>query len=157
MTWNKSQINFQGSSIKAFSLLEISIVIILIAIIFAFAIPKYQQISTNSNLVKLKSQYALILNALNEYKSKNILLGNSDEISSLDDAVVNKKDELLFTKVIDFNIYSTSSTISKVGSWLKNTQVNYTFLLSDSKKVDFLLEESNFKCVSSVDICSEVY
>ena len=80
--------------------MEIIIAIVLLAIITSFAIPKFNIITYNSNLSILKSELSLVQNALIEQKSKNILLSNSDEITNLDDAAINKKDEKLFTNII---------------------------------------------------------
>ena len=68
------QINYQGSNIKGFSLLELIIAIILIVLITSFAIPKYNAITYNSNLSILKSDLSLIQNAITQSKTKNILL-----------------------------------------------------------------------------------
>ena len=78
------QINYQGFNIKAFSLLEIIIAIILIVLITSFALPKYNAITNNSNLSLLKSDLSLIQSGIEQKKTINTLLSNGDKIENLD-------------------------------------------------------------------------
>lgn len=81
--------------IKGFSLLEIIIVIVLIAIITSFAVPKFANMNYNTNISILKSQLALIQNGIVKHKSKNILLSNNQEITTLDNVTLNTSGEKL--------------------------------------------------------------
>lgn len=141
---------------KAFSLLELLIVIATISIILTFAIPKFNNITSTSKITELKSNLALIRNGINKFKTDQILLAQSSNITSLDSAIVDKNNEFLFTKVIEFSIVSTTSSINEIGKWIKNSEVSYSYVLSSSKKVLFSLEENNFKCKSSFEICKEI-
>ena len=141
--------------IKSFSLLEIIIAIVVIAIIISFAIPKFNQIDDKTNLFKLKSELSLIQEGISKIKSKNILLGNSFILDSLDDSNINKKDEQLFSKVINFSIISTNSNEKKLGNWAKLSSKSYSFYLPSSS-VLFALENGNFVCKSEENICKEV-
>ena len=78
------QINYQGFNIKAFSLLEIIIAIILIVLITSFALPKYNAIIDSSNLSLLKSDLSLIQSGIEQKKTINTLLSNGDKIENLD-------------------------------------------------------------------------
>lgn len=141
---------------KAFSLLELLIVIATISIILTFAIPKFNNITSTSKITELKSNLALIRNGINKFKTDQILLAQSSNITSLDSAIVDKNNEFLFTKVIEFSIVSTTSSINEIGKWIKNSEVSYSYVLSSSKKVLFSLEDNNFKCKSSFEICKEI-
>lgn len=136
--------------------MEIIIAIVLLAIITSFAIPKFNTITYNSNLSILKSELSLVQNALIEQKSKNILLSNSDEITNLDDAAINKKDEKLFTNIINFSIISTDSNERKVGKWVKISQNSYEYFLLASKTISFSLEDEKIICKSVEEICKEI-
>jgi type II secretory pathway pseudopilin PulG len=136
--------------------LEIIIAIVLLAIITSFAIPKFNTITYNSNLSILKSELSLVQNALIEQKSKNILLSNSDEITNLDDAAINKKDEKLFTNIINFSIISTDSNERKVGKWVKISKNSYEYFLLASKTISFSLEDEKIICKSVEEICKEI-
>lgn len=151
----KLQINSQGSKIKGFSLLEIIITLVLISIILSFAIPKFQEINNKSHLITLKSQYSLIQSALAKTKSKNILLANSSEIIFLDEAMIDKKDEKLFSNIVDFTLLSTNTNEKKLGNWAKISSKEYVFYLY-SNSVLFALENGFFKCKSEENICKEI-
>ena len=142
--------------IKSFSLLEIIIAIILIAIITSFAIPKFTNMNYNANISTLKSQSALIQNAIVNLKSKNILLSNNQEIITLDEATSNSSGERLFSKVIDFSIISTNNTKKESGMWAKTSNNSYTFYLSNDKNITFSFENEKFLCKSSVELCKEI-
>jgi type II secretory pathway pseudopilin PulG len=142
--------------IKSFSLLEIIIAIVLIAIITSFAIPKFTNMNYNANISTLKSQSALIQNAIVNLKSKNILLSNNQEIITLDEATSNSSGEKLFSKVIDFSIISTNNTKKESGMWAKTSNNSYTFYLSNDKNITFSFENEKFLCKSSVELCKEI-
>ena len=132
------------------------IAIILIAIIISFAIPKFTNLNYNKNITTLKSQLALIQNGIVNQKSKNILLSNNQEISSLDEATLNSSGEKLFSKVIDFSIISTNNTKKESGMWAKISNNSYTFYLSPDKNIEFSFENEKFLCKSSVELCKEI-
>ena len=150
------QINYQGSNIKGFSLLELIIAIILIVLITSFAIPKYNAITYNSNLSVLKSDLSLIQNAITQSKTKNILLSNNEKIEKLDDISSDKISEKLFTNVIDFSILSTDSNEKKAGKWSKISDKSYEFYLSSSKSILFLFEDEKLVCKSEEELCKEI-
>ena len=132
------------------------IVIVLIAIIGSYAIPKFTNMSYKANITTLKSQLALIQNGITNQKNKNILLSNIQEISSLDSASSNNSGEKLFTKVIDFSIISTNSTKKEQGMWAKISNNSYSFYLLSDKSVLFSLEDGKFLCKSEAELCKEV-
>ncbi len=142
--------------IKSFSLLEIIIAIVLIAIITSFAIPKFINMNYNANISTLKSQSALIQNAIVNLKSKNILLSNNQEIITLDEATSNSSGEKLFSKVIDFSIISTNNTKKESGMWAKTSNNSYNFYLLSDKSILFSFENDKFVCKSSVELCKEI-
>ena len=142
--------------IKGFSLLEIIIVIVLIAIITSFAVPKFANMNYNTNISILKSQLALIQNGIVKHKSKNILLSNNQEITTLDNVTLNSSGEKLFSKVIDFPIISTNNTKKESGMWAKTSNNSYTFYLSNDKNITFSFENEKFLCKSSVELCKEI-
>ena len=134
------QINYQGFNIKAFSLLEIIIAIILIVLITSFALPKYNAIIDSSNLSLLKSDLSLIQSGIEQKKTINTLLSNGDKIENLDYSAIDKINEKLFTKVIEFSITSTDTKEKKLGKWSKISDNSYEFYLSSSKSILFLYE-----------------
>jgi prepilin-type N-terminal cleavage/methylation domain-containing protein len=150
------QISYQGFKIKGFSLLEIIIAIILLVLITSFTLPKFKAITYNSNLSVLKSDLSLIQNAIEQKKTKDILLSNSQKIEKLDDSVIDKISEKLFTNVIDFSIISTDTKEKKLGKWSKISDDSYEFYLSSSKAILFLFENGKVVCKSEEDLCKEI-
>lgn len=142
--------------IKSFSLIEIIVVILLIAIITSFAIPKFTNMNYNANISTLKSQISLIQNGIVKNKNKNILLSNNQEITTLDDATLNSSGEKLFSKIIDFSIISTSNTKKESGMWAKISNNSYDFYLSSDKNISFSFDDGKFLCKSSVELCKEI-
>ncbi|MFW2578576.1 type II secretion system protein [Aliarcobacter butzleri] len=140
---------------KAFSLIEIIVVLLIVAIITTFAMTKFNQVTNKTHLVTLKSQLALIQSGISKQKNKNILLSNLPNISSLDDASTNVNNQELFKKVIDFSILSTNTSDRKLGSWAKVSQNSYIFYL-ESNPINFVLENNSFVCKSKEDICKEL-
>lgn len=142
--------------IKSFSLIEIIVVILLIAIITSFAIPKFTNMNYNANISTLKSQISLIQNGIVKNKNKNILLSNNQEITTLDDATLNSSGEKLFSEIIDFSIISTNNTKKESGMWAKISNNSYDFYLSSDKNISFSFDDGKFLCKSSVELCKEI-
>ena len=69
---------------------------------------------------------------------------------------INKKDEKLFSKVIDFPILSTDSNEQKAGKWRKISNNTYEFFLSSSKTISFLIENEKIICKDKDEICKEI-
>ena len=142
--------------IKSFSLIEIIVVILLIAIITSFAIPKFTNMNYNANISTLKSQISLIQNGIVKNKNKNTLLSNNQEITTLDDATLNSSGEKLFSKIIDFSIISTNNSKKESGMWAKISNNSYDFYLSSDKNISFSFDDGKFLCKSSVELCKEI-
>ena len=83
-------------------------------------------------------------------------MSNSDEITKLDDTSINKKDEKLFSNIIEFSIISTDLIERKAGKWAKVSQNSYEFFLSNSKTILFSLEDEKIICKSDKEICMEI-
>lgn len=130
--------------------------IVLIAIITSFAIPKFTNLNYKTNITKLQSQVALIQNGITKQINKNVLLSNTQELDNLDEAKQNSSNEKLFTKVIDFSIVSTNTTKKESGMWAKLSNKSYTFYLSSDKNILFSFEDNKFLCISSIELCSEI-
>lgn len=64
--------------------------------------------------------------------------------------------EKLFNKILDFDIFSTSNEVKKSGFWIKQSDKNYSFIISSKKVVNFLFENNSFKCIENIEICNEL-
>lgn len=123
--------------------------------ITTFAIPKFNSINENSNILTLKSQYALIQSAITRAKSSDILLQNQRTIDYLDSAKINTEDEELFKNVLEKPIIATTINIKKYGHWAKISNKKYLFF-TQNKTFEFVFENNNFSCVSDETFCKEI-
>ena len=134
----------------SFTMIEIVFVIVIIAILSGVAIKKLYYSVDNANIIKLKSQIALIRNAINTKREASILRGQSSSyIDTLDDVLIDTSNQKLFDKILDnSNIISISSRASKSGFWSKSSNLTYSAWVSSSKKVDFSYNSSTgiFDC-----------
>ena len=124
-------------------------------LIFSFAITKFNNINENSDILTLKSHYALIQSVITRKKSNEVLLQNNVNIDSLDSARINIKNEELFKNVLDTPILSTTINDKNYGNWAKISNVKYLFF-TQSKTFEFVLENGNFVCISNENLCKEI-
>lgn len=149
---------------KAFSVLEIVFVIVIIAVISAIAIPKLFQNKLQTNIVKVKSEVALIRKAIKEDYNKQIMKQSSNEyIEKLDDASIDESDKKLFMGIddrglLEYALYSTDSSENKSGKWIKQSDSKYEIVLDRDIKVEFTYDNSDgsFECDSDEQYCMEL-
>ena len=142
---------------KAFSILEIIIVIVIVSITLSFAVTKFDLIKQNTNLTKLKADIALIQNGITTLKKQRVLQNNYDDIDSLDEALSSTKDEKLFSKILQYPLKSTNAVLKEKGFWFKKSSKEYVFVLNSSDEVLFKLENSVFSCIKPKKVCEELY
>ena len=149
---------------KSFSIIEIIVVILILTIISSVALNKYFTTLEKSNYLKIKSEVAMINNALSSLYSNQVLSNNSIFIlEQLDDAMIETEDETLFNGhneyvLLDYVILSTTSEKMKLGFWIKLSQTKYKAYLSKTKSVtfNFDMENGTFFCDESDDVCKEL-
>jgi prepilin-type N-terminal cleavage/methylation domain-containing protein len=148
---------------RAFSLIEIIVSILIIGLLGTFAITKFFNSIDKSNELKIKSEVALINEAINRVYSNQILLGNSNFVlERLDDASINIAKESLFMGyeeyvLLDTVILSSSSDKKELGKWIKVSDTNYRVYLTKEKVLDFVFDrnEALFSCDGKDDFCKE--
>ena len=131
---------------KAFSLIELIFVILIIAIISSVAIPKLLNSSKKSDLIKCKNDFLTIQNALNNYKITQDMKNNNTTLNSLDNGI------LLFENILQNPIISSNT------QWIKKDNNTYTYNFSDILKLDFVYNKNNltFNCDISKDLCKDI-
>lgn len=139
---------------RAFSLIEIIIVIVIISIVTSFLIGKYANSLTNSTKITIKADIALINSSISKQNSKNTLL-NEEKISSLDNATFDQKNSLLFTKVLDKPLVSTNQIEKSLGKWIKISSNRYRVFFEKDKYLEYQFIDNSFKCKSSLELCME--
>lgn len=139
---------------KAFSLLELIIVIVIISILTIFILQKSENSIDFGNKTKIKSEIALIRNAISKQKTSNILL-NKSTVSSLDNANIEKKKSLLFKNILDLPLVSTTSSKKDIAKWIKTSQNEYKIFINENESLEFKFENESFICKSSISLCKE--
>jgi prepilin-type N-terminal cleavage/methylation domain-containing protein len=148
---------------KAFSLLEIIFVILIVGLLGAFAINKFFYSIDKSNMFKIKSEVALINEGINRVNNDQILLGNSNfTLDRLDDAPTNSEGESLFIGydqyiLLDIPILSTSEYKKNIGKWIKTSQTTYKVYIKKDQALNFKYkrEKGTFSCEKGDAICKE--
>lgn len=148
---------------KAFSLLEIIVVVLIVGLLGAFSINKFFYSIDKSNNFKIKSDVALINSAINKTYSNQVLLGNSTfTLDRLDDASINTAGESLFVGyneyiLLDVVISSSSEDKKEIGKWIKTSQTTYKAYLSKDKVITFEFDNNKgtFTCKKSDEVCKE--
>lgn len=138
---------------KAFSLLELIIVIVVISIISSFVISKVNDSINSSVKTKVKSEIALIRNQIAKTKTKNILLKN-DSLIVLDKASVNIEKSKLFSNILDFPLISTTKEKKESGKWIKVSDNKYMIFTKDEENLEFSFIDDSFICKSAISLCN---
>lgn len=148
---------------KAFSILEIIIAILIVGLLGSFAITKFFHSIEKSNEFKIKSEVALINEAIGKVYSNQVLMGNSNFIlERLDDASINGLGESLFIGydefvLLDEVILSTTLEKKELGKWIKLSSTNYKVYFTKEKVLEFVFDpnEALFSCDENDVVCKE--
>lgn len=137
---------------KAFSLLELVFVIIIISILTGIALPYLNQNKEEAKLLKLKMDYEMLNSALSLMRNEADLK-NLSYINELDKAQILKENESLFyCQNCSFSLLSSPIYSSKTG-WIKSGINQYRFFLNPQKSVEFIYENGLLKCTKN---CKEL-
>lgn len=139
---------------KAFSLLELIIVLVLISILASFFITKYTNLFESSAKATIKADIALINSAISKANSKKILL-NEEKINFLDNALTNQKGIELFTNILQKGLLSSDDDKKELGKWIKISSNEYKAYFTKNVFIEFKFEDNKFLCQSSLEVCLE--
>ena len=136
---------------KAFSLIEIVFTIAIISIILVIAVPKMNDTLQSANITKIKSDVLLIREAINNYKNKMILQGQTHCLPTLDD-----NNEYLFCTILENPIKASNE--QKIGAWSKLSFDTYKVYLDNQNSVEFVYDNDDysFECDSDNLLCQEL-
>lgn len=138
---------------KAFSLMEIILVIVIISILAMFVVSKFFNSSSFAKNAKVKSEIALIRNAISK-KITSYKLLNIGDLQTLDSANSQKEGSLLFKNILEFPLLSTSGIKKEIGKWIKMSSNNYRVYISQGEYLDFKFENNSFVCKSEIEVCA---
>ncbi len=144
---------------KAFTMIELIFVIVVIGILATVAIPRLAATRTDAVLVKGKSTVASIRSAISIEKGLRLMRGDSGYPEILDDSGFNGEDDELFDgngtiSILDNSILSGT----KSGNWMKTSDTTYVFYVADGQTVIFTYNPSNgsFSCDKDVTYCTNL-
>lgn len=120
---------------RAFGLIEIIIVVVIVAIISSFAVLKLSSTNTFAIKAKIKADVAMVRNALQNTKQKFILQGSDITILVLDEATINSKNQKLFVgyggiELVEYPVISSSLADKKLVVGLRLMKINIELLFS---------------------------
>lgn len=149
---------------KAFSVLEIVFVVVILAVISSVAIPKLFQNKTQTYIIKVKSEIALIRKAIKDDYNKQVMMQNDDGyIEKLDISLEDEKDKKLFNgvddrKLLEYPLISTDTEDEELGKWIKLSDSVYQVLIEKDKSVTFTYdnEDGKFECDIDDEYCMEL-
>ena len=136
---------------KAFSLLEIIFVLIVMAVITTIAVSKFDTAISNTNLTKIKSDILQIRAGINLTKNKMILKNSNNTLEQLED-----NNEKLFSKILEHPILSSNEPRAKAWSKLSNTK--YKVYITNESFIEFYYDNDKyiFDCDISNELCQEL-
>ena len=142
---------------KAFTMVELIFVIVIIGILSAVAVPKLSQTTSLAYLSKAKSELASVMSAIATHRQKQILSGKaSTGITDLGDGTY------AFSV---FNADSTKEVVSvpvkqctsgQKGCWTRTDATHYVYSFVDSGDALFKLASSRLICDSDEADCAKL-
>ncbi len=140
---------------RAFTMIELVYVIVIIGILSAIAIPKFSQVGVMARTSKAASELASVRSALATERQKRILRGDTDPITSLGNVFTNfsaAKDGST-PKVLDYP--PTVCSGSQKGCWT-SSGTSYIYRFADSGDAKFKLVNSKLECDNDASDCAKL-
>jgi general secretion pathway protein G len=134
------------NSKKAFSMIELVFVIVVIGILAAIAIPKFAASRNDALNIKAKTTVAAIRNAISTERQKRILRGDFTNITSLsnnDDFVFDTFDNT-DTRVVEYPIRKCENS-DKKGCWVMDNN-DFIYHSPNGDDITFILDGNRFVC-----------
>ncbi len=134
---------------KAFTMIELIFVIVIIGILSAVAIPKLAASRSDAEIAKAKSIVASIRMGISTARQKQILSGNFTPITTL--TAYTGEDVEIFETVLEYSLRSCASATA-VSCWITNsTRKEYTYRMPMEGSVDFNITNNKFNCKDKTD------
>ena len=145
---------------KAFTMMELIFVIVVIGILSAIAIPKFAATRGDAVISKAKATVASVRSAIATERQKLILRGTFAPITSVGSQTGYNK--VIFDGIngdtsistLEYPPLSCKSATAKSECWYTGDNVTYTFYMPTGTGVDFNLTNNRFVCkVPTSDNC----
>jgi len=146
---------------KAFTMIELVFVIVIIGILAAVAVPRLSATRDDAIITKARTTVASLRNAVSMERQKRILRGDFDLIyrltdsNTLGDRIFNAFNADTTARVLENPPYSCANA-SDISCW-RETQTGtadgatisqYTYNLPTSGSVTFILDNNRFECLN---------
>ena len=143
---------------KAFTMLELTFVIVIIGILSAIAIPRFAATRGDAIVTKAKATIASIRNSISTERQKRILRGDFTAIGDL--ALVGGNNQPIFDffdgnntlPVLEYSLRSCADGAAK-GCWVRTDATTYTYSMPTSDTVVFTLSNNRFTCPDTNTNC----
>ncbi len=143
---------------KAFTMVEVVFVIVVIGILAAIAVPRFSATRDDATLTKARTTVASIRSALSTEVQKRQMAGDYTPISNLG-GEENKHDKAIFDffdgdrqngRILEYPPHSCKTASSR-GCWMRTGEntYRYYFPASIGDSVDFQVNNNRFECDSS--------
>ncbi len=131
----------QGSSKKAFTMIELVFVIVVIGILSAIAIPKMAATRDDALMTKGLTTLSSVRSAISTERQKRILRGEFDNISKLNGSggLFTSFDDVNGSLVLEYDVAACTG----IGCWSTADGVTYTFK-STQGDCTFVLQSNRF-------------
>jgi general secretion pathway protein G len=142
---------------KAFTMLELTFVIVIIGILSAVAIPKLAATRDDAVITKAKTVVASVRNAIATEKQKRLLKGDFTPIVSLHDSnnafsTFDNGTE----KVLEYPVPTCATKGATKGCWKVLAGPIYQYVMPISGTVDFDISNNSFDCDTSNTNCKRL-
>ena len=146
---------------KAFTMIELVFVIVVIGILATIAIPKFSATRDDAVLVKAKTTVANIRSSLSSEVQRRALAGIYTQVTDLGGQTGYEKDLFDFfdgnntnPRVLEYPIKSCKDANAQ-GCWVKSATGKYQFKFPNSigGVANFEVSNNRFECKSSWDKC----
>ena len=133
---------------KAFTLLELIFVLVIIGILSAIAVPKFQGVAEEAYISKASNVLASVRTALSTERQKRILRGDTAAIGDLGNVFTN------FSAAADGTTPKVLQYPPKVcvagdtSCWTRVSAVSYRYTFPDATTANFTLAASKLDCAA---------
>ncbi len=147
----------QLSSRKAFTMIELVFVIVVIGILSAIAVPKFAATRDDAIITKARATVASVRSAIATERQKRILRGDFNPITSVDSGSAGTANSPIFdrydnntsaNRVLEYPLTTCKS--GATGCWLKQSNGVYRYYLPyGGTYADFNVSNSRMDCTST--------
>ena len=142
---------------RAFTMIELVFVVVVIGILSAVAIPKLAVTRDDATITRATTTVSAIRNALSSERQKRILRGNFNPITDL--AFQNGADQLIFdffdtnntagNEVFEYPLRACSDTNAR-GCWISTANTTYIYRMPhNTNNITFTLGNNSFTCATT--------